>query len=105
LLDELENGAALTTATARCFLGFFLGGTRHELLAAVVAAEVERLTVAVSVNRSRFIHVHSTHGIFGHELNNLSFVAMIVIKHLPCRACSGEFPRRPAVVTAALRLK
>ncbi len=45
-----------------------LGGRRlgQKLLPAVLTAKVERLTVAFSVERRRFVHYHSADGVFGH---------------------------------------
>jgi hypothetical protein len=42
------------------------GGCWLKRVSAVLAAKVERLSVAVSVERRRFIHRHSADGVFSH---------------------------------------
>jgi hypothetical protein len=58
--------ACLFTAAARLILRLCTGGRGQKLLPTVVAAKVERLSLAFSVKSGCFIHGHSANGVFGH---------------------------------------
>ena len=54
------------TTAARLSLGLRVVGRGEKLLPAVVAAKVERLSIAFGVESGGFVHGHSADGIFGH---------------------------------------
>jgi hypothetical protein len=54
------------TAASRLCLRLGTGGRGQKLLPTVVAAKVERLSIAFDVEGVRFIHGHSADGVFGH---------------------------------------
>lgn len=70
--------ALLSTATSRLVLRLSNGGRGQELLPTVVAAKVERLSIAFGVESGDFVHGHSTDGVFGHGFrffhSHVSFV-------------------------------
>ena len=55
----------LSTAASRLVLWLGTGGRGQKLLPAMVAAKVERLSIAFGVESGGFVHVHSADGIFG----------------------------------------
>jgi len=54
----------LSAAAAGVALWLSAGGRRQKLLPTVVAAKVERLSIAFGVESSRFVHGHSADGVF-----------------------------------------
>ena len=72
----------LTTTAARLFLGVCAGGRGQKLLPTVVAAKVERLSIAFGVESRGFVHVHSADGVFGHGFRFfhcfVSFLAVVI---------------------------
>jgi hypothetical protein len=56
----------LSTAASRLVVGLGTSGRGQKLLSAVVAAKVERLSIAFGVESGCFVHVHSADGVFGH---------------------------------------
>ena len=70
----------LTTTAARLFLGVCAGGRGQKLLPTVVAAKVERLSIAFGVESRGFVHVHSADGVFGHGFRFFHcFVSFLVV--------------------------
>jgi hypothetical protein len=59
------NVRALSTAASRLVLPLSTGGRRQKLLPTVVAAKVERLSIAFGVESGCFVHGHSADGVFG----------------------------------------
>jgi hypothetical protein len=57
--------AILSTATSRLALRLGTGGRGQKLLTTVVAAKVERLSIAFGVESDCFVHGHSADGVFG----------------------------------------
>ena len=72
----------LPTTAARFFLGVGAGGRGQKLLPTVVAAKVERLSIAFGVESGRFIHGHSADGVFGHGFRlfhgHVSFFVVVI---------------------------
>ena len=58
--------ACLCTAASRLILGFRIGGCGQKLLPTVVAAKVERFSLAFGVESGGVVHGHSADGVFGH---------------------------------------
>jgi hypothetical protein len=58
--------AFLPTAASRLALRLSTGGRRQKILPTVVAAKVERLSIAFGVESGSFVHGHSADGVFGH---------------------------------------
>jgi hypothetical protein len=58
--------AFLSTTASRLALRFGTGGRGQKLLPTLVAAKVERLSIAFGVESGRFVHGHSADGVFGH---------------------------------------
>src|ERR1035441_2442863 len=56
----------LSTAAFRLSVRLNTGGRGQKLLPAVVAAKVERLSIAFAVESGCFVHGHSADGVFGH---------------------------------------
>jgi hypothetical protein len=56
----------LSTAASRLGLWLNTGGCGQKLLSAVVAAKVERLSIAFGVESGCFVHRHAADGVFGH---------------------------------------
>jgi hypothetical protein len=56
----------LSSAASRLSVRLTTGGRGQKLLPAVVAAKVERLSVAFAVESGCFVHGHSAEGVFGH---------------------------------------
>ena len=54
------------TAASRLALRLRTGGRGQKLLPAVLAAKVERLSIAFSVESGDFVHVHAADGVAGH---------------------------------------
>src|SRR5664280_1523324 len=73
----------LSTAASRLALRLSTGGRGQKLLPAVVAAKVERLSIAFGVESGCFIHGHSADGVFGHGFRflhgHVSFLVVVVI--------------------------
>jgi hypothetical protein len=87
-LSEVSyNVQFLSTATPRLALRLGTGGSGQELLATVVAAKVERLSIAFGVDGGCFIYSHAADGVFGHGVRlfhgSLSFLS----------CCSARRPR------------
>jgi hypothetical protein len=59
---------SLSTAASRLALRLGPGGRGQKLLPAMVAAKVERLSIAFDVESGCFVHGHSANGVFGHGL-------------------------------------
>lgn len=59
------NGPVLSAAASRLTLGLGAGGRGQKLLPAVVAAKVERLSIALRLKSGGFVHGHSADGVFG----------------------------------------
>ncbi len=55
----------LFTAATEFFIRLGISGSGQEFLPAVLAAEVEHFSIALGVDRSRFINGHATDGVFG----------------------------------------
>jgi hypothetical protein len=74
--------ALLSTAASRLVLRLRTGRRGQKLLPAVVAAKVERLSLAFGVESGRFVHGHSADGIFGHGFrfvhSHVSFFVVVV---------------------------
>jgi hypothetical protein len=58
--------AFLSTAASRLVLRLSTGGRGQKLLPTVVAAKVERLSIAFGVKSGCFVHGHSADKVFGH---------------------------------------
>jgi hypothetical protein len=56
----------LSTAPWGFTLRLHTGGRGQELLSTVVAAKVERLSLAFGVKRGGFVHGHAADGVFAH---------------------------------------
>jgi hypothetical protein len=73
----------LPATAARLFRGLRAGGRGQKLLPAVVAAKVERLSIAFGVESGGFIHGHSADGVFGHGFRffhgHVSFLVNVVV--------------------------
>jgi hypothetical protein len=59
-------GTYLSTATWGLILRLHIGGPGQKRLPTVVAAKVERLSIAFGVESGGFIHGHSADRVFGH---------------------------------------
>src|SRR5680860_95123 len=74
--------ACLSTAASRLILGLRPAGRGQKLLPTVVAAKVERLSIAFGVESGCFVHGHSADGIFGHGFqfvhDHVSFLVVVV---------------------------
>jgi hypothetical protein len=57
----------LSAAASRLVVLLSTGGIQQKLLPAVIAAEVERLSIAFDVESGCFIHSHPANGVFGHD--------------------------------------
>jgi hypothetical protein len=72
----------LPTTAARLFLGVCAGGRGQKLLPAVIAAKVERLSIAFGVESDCFVHGHSADGVFGHGFRffhgHVSFLVVVI---------------------------
>jgi hypothetical protein len=72
----------LSTAASRLLLGRSAGGRGQKLFPTVVAAKVERLSLAFGVESGRFVHDHSADGVFGHGFRffhgHVSFFVVVV---------------------------
>jgi hypothetical protein len=60
------NVRMLSTAASRLVLRLSTGGRGQKLLPTVVAAKVDRLSIAFGVESGCFVHSHSADGVFGH---------------------------------------
>jgi len=56
----------LSTAASRLSIRLSTDGRGQKLFPAVVAAKVERLSIALGVESGCFVHGHSADGVFGH---------------------------------------
>lgn len=65
-------------ATATTDMRFGGRALRKELLPAVLAAKVERLSVALGTERRRFIHLHSADRVNFHSFISLFVVAAMI---------------------------
>jgi hypothetical protein len=76
------NVRVLSTAAPRLTLRLGPGGRGQKLLPAVVAAKVERLSIAFGVESGCFVHGHPADGIFGHGFRfihgHVSFLVNVV---------------------------
>jgi hypothetical protein len=74
--------AFLSTAASRLFLRLSTDGRGQKLLPTMVAAKVERLSIAFGVESDCFVHGHSADGVFGHGFRflhgHVSFLAVVV---------------------------
>ena len=72
----------LITAAVRLFRGLRTGGRGQKLLPTVVAAKVERFSIAFSVESRGFVHGHSADGIFRHGFRfihgRVSFLVVVI---------------------------
>jgi hypothetical protein len=75
--------AFLSTAASRLALRLGTGGRGQKLLPTVVAAKVERLSIAFGVESGGFVHGHSADGVFGHGFRffhgHAPFLVVIVL--------------------------
>jgi hypothetical protein len=62
----LSLAAFVSTAASRLIVRLGTGERGQKLLPTVVAAEVERLSIAFGVESGCFVHGHSADGVFGH---------------------------------------
>jgi hypothetical protein len=73
----------LSTAASRFTLQLVTGGRGQKLLPAVVAAKVERFSIAFGVESGGFVHGHSADGVFGHRFRffhgHVSFLVVVVV--------------------------
>ncbi len=70
---------ASSTALSRLLLRLRTGGLGQKLLSAVVAAKVERLAIALGVDRGGVVHGHSADGVFGHGFRFIPGVASFLV--------------------------
>jgi hypothetical protein len=72
----------LPTTAARLFSGLSTGGCGQKLLPTVVAAKVECLSIALSVQGGGLVHGHAADGVFGHGFRffhgHVSFLVVVV---------------------------
>ena len=76
------NVQLLSTAASSLILGLSAGRHGQKLFPTVVAAKVERLSIAFGVKSGCFVHGHSADGIFGHGFRffhgHVSFLVVVV---------------------------
>jgi hypothetical protein len=72
----------LSTAASRLILRLIADGRGQKLFPTVVAAKVERLSLAFGVESGRFVHGHSADRVFGHGFRffhgHVSFFVVVV---------------------------
>jgi hypothetical protein len=77
------NARTLSAAAPRLALRLVTGGRGQKLLSAVVAAKVEHLSVALSVQGGGLVHGHSADGVLGHGFRfihgHVSFLVVITV--------------------------
>jgi hypothetical protein len=77
-----DNIRVLSTAASRFCLRLGTGGRGQKFLPTLVAAKVERLSIAFGVESGGFVHGHSADGVFGHGFRfihgHVSFLVNVV---------------------------
>src|ERR1019366_1583533 len=78
----LPGGWLLSTAASRFSLRLGTGGRGQKLLPTMVAAKVERLSIAFGAESGCFVYGHSTDGIFSYGFRffheRVSFLVVVV---------------------------
>jgi len=73
----------VSAAASRLTLRLGAGGRGQKLLPTVVAAKVERLSIAFDVESRCFVHGHSADGVFGHGFrffhDHVPFVVSVIV--------------------------
>ena len=76
------NAPLLSTAACGLIIRLRTGWRRQKLLPTVVAAKVERLSIAFGVESGGFVHSHSADGILGHGFRffhgHVSFLVIVI---------------------------